>query len=138
MSNTGRSASRRLLVQAIYQYQIAGQDHDFLRDQYSNGREALRADKPYFEELLAQIMGSLDSMDEQLGAWVDRPLAQLDPIERAVLWLGVAELGHHPDVPSNVIINEAVELCKIFGAQDGYRYVNAVLDRAAKDLRPES
>jgi N utilization substance protein B len=138
MANTGRSASRRLLVQAMYQYQITGHDESVLRDQYINGREAVRADKPYFEELLTEIMGSLDSMDELLGGWTDRPVEQLDPIEHAVLWLGVTELEHHPDVPTKVVINEAIELCKLFGAQDGHRYVNAVLDRAAKDLRPES
>jgi N utilization substance protein B len=138
MANTGRSASRRLLVQAMYQYQITDHDESVLRDQYVNGREAVRADKPYFEELLTEIMGSLDSMDEHLSGWADRPVEQIDPIEHAVLWLGVTELEHHPDVPTKVVINEAIELCKLFGAQDGHRYVNAVLDKAAKDLRPES
>ncbi len=138
MANTGRSASRRLLVQAMYQHQITDHDETLLRDQYVNGREAVRADKPYFEELLTEVMGSLDSLDESLGVWTDRPVEQLDPIEHAVLWLGVTELEHHPDVPTKVVINEAIELCKLFGAQDGHRYVNAVLDKAAKDLRPES
>ncbi|MDG1462358.1 MAG: transcription antitermination factor NusB [Gammaproteobacteria bacterium] len=138
MANTGRSASRRLLVQAMYQYQITNHDEKVLRDQYGNGREAVRADKPFFEELLTEMMESLDSMDERLSSWADRPVDQIDPIEHAVLWLGVTELQYHPDVPTKVIINEAVELCKLFGAQDGHRYVNALLDKAAKDLRPES
>ncbi|HSD54524.1 MAG TPA: transcription antitermination protein NusB, partial [Burkholderiales bacterium] len=67
---------------------------------------------------------------------IDRPLPQLDPVERAVLWIGVYELGRRPDVPYRVVINEGVELAKRFGATDGHKFVNAVLDRAARSLRP--
>jgi len=66
---------------------------------------------------------------------LDRPIVQLDPVEHALLWIGVAELSSQADVPTNVIINEAVELAKEFGAQDSFRYINAVLDKAAKSLR---
>jgi len=135
MAKTGRSGSRRLLVQALYQYQIAGHDQAYLRAQYLNGKEAVRADKAYFDELLGEVLDSLASLDERIAVWADRPVEQIDPVERAVLWLGVAELDNHPDVPPKVVINEAIELCKTFGSQDGYRYVNAVLDRANKDIQ---
>ena len=136
MAKTGRSGSRRLLVQALYQYQIAGHDQADLRAQYINGKEAVRVDKAYFDELLSEVLNSLEALDERIAGWADRPVEQIDPVERAVLWLGVAELEHHPDVPPKVVVNEAIELCKTFGSQDGYRYVNAVLDKAIKDVRP--
>ncbi len=136
MAMTGRSASRRLLIQALYQHQISGHSRSVLHEQYINGREAVRADKPYFEQLLKEVMASLDELDERIAVYADRPIEQIDPIERAVLWLGVTELDLHPDLPPKVVMNEAIELCKLFGSQDGYRYVNAVLDKAVKDIRP--
>ena len=136
MAMTGRSASRRLLIQALYQHQISGHSRSVLHEQYINGREAVRADKPYFEQLLKEVMASLDELDERIAVYADRPIEQIDPIERAVLWLGVTELDFHPDLPPKVVMNEAIELCKLFGSQDGYRYVNAVLDKALKDIRP--
>jgi len=138
MAQTGRSRSRRLLVQALYQYQISDTEERDLREQYANGKEAARADVPYFEQLLSESMAKLDAMDERIAVWADRPVEQIDPIERAVLWVAVTEFEQHPEVPAKVVINEAVELCKMFGAQDGHRYVNAVLDKAAKDLRSDS
>lgn len=136
MAMNGRSASRRLLIQALYQHQISGHNRSVLHEQYINGREAVRADKPYFEQLLKEVMVSLDELDERIAVYADRPIEQIDPIERAVLWLGVTELDLHPDLPPKVVMNEAIELCKLFGSQDGYRYVNAVLDKAVKDIRP--
>ncbi len=136
MAKTGRSGSRRLLVQALYQYQIAGHEKADLLSQYLNGKEAVRADKDYFTDVLKEVLAATDSLDERIAAWADRPAEQLDPIERAILWLGVTELDAHPDVPHKVVLNEAIELCKVFGSVDGYRYVNAVLDKAAKDIRP--
>ena len=136
MAMTGRSASRRLLIQALYQHQISGHSRSVLHEQYINGREAVRADKPYFEQLLKEVMVSLDELDERIAVYADRPIEQIDPIERAVLWLGVTELDLHPDLPPKVVMNEAIELCKLFGSQDGYRYINAVLDKAVKDIRP--
>ena len=76
-----------------------------------------------------------DGRDGLIGDAADRPVAHVDPIERAVLWVGLAELESHPDVPFRVVLNEAVELSKQFGAENGHRFVNAVLDKAAKSLR---
>ncbi len=80
-------------------------------------------------------MEGKDALDEQIIALADRPIEQLDPIERSVLWIGVAELMSHPDIPAKVIINEAVELAKEFGALDSFRYINAILDNASSTLR---
>jgi N utilization substance protein B len=76
------------------------------------------------------------TLDEQLKGWADRAPAELDPVEHAVLLIGVHELGHRPDVPWRVVVNEAVSLTRRFGATDAHKYVNAVLDRAARALRP--
>ncbi len=99
-------------------------------------RGILDADVDYFRELVRQIPATLETLNATLEPCLDRPLAELDPIERAILWIGVHELSvHAADVPYRVAINEAIELAKRFGAEQGHRFVNGVLDRIAKRLR---
>ena len=93
-------------------------------------------DAGYFLALIEEITAAEASLDELIMQAADRPVAQLDPVERGVLWIGLTELRTHPDVPRRVVIDEAVELAKEFGAQDSFRYVNAVLDCMAPRLRP--
>ena len=134
-SSRARSLSRKLAMQALYQWQLAGQSVAELRQQFATEEDYAAADEDYFSALVGGITGSSDALDERLQALVDRPLAQLDPVERAVLWIGVFELVQRPDVPYRVVINEGVELAKRFGATEGHKFVNAVLDRAARSLR---
>jgi N utilization substance protein B len=122
-------------MQALYQWQLAGQSVAELRQQFATEEGYADADEDYFLALVGGITGSSDALDERLQALVDRPLAQLDPVERAVLWIGLFELVQRPDVPYRVVINEGVELTKRFGATEGHKFVNAVLDRAARSLR---
>jgi len=131
----GRHGARRLLVQALYQFQISGHSNDELIEQFSSREEFAWIDGDYFLSLLREIIEGADALDGLIAESADRPVAQLDPIERAVLWVGLAELESRPDVPLKVVLNEAVELSKQFGAEDGHRFVNAVLDKAAKSLR---
>lgn len=135
MSSRGRHGARRLLLQALYQQQIAGHDCTTLRAQFTATDEFKQADGEYFVTLLDEIDRDRATLDGRIDAFADRPVEQIDPVERAVLWIGVTELSSHPDVPASVVINEAVELAKEFGAQDSYRYVNAILDGVAKELR---
>lgn len=135
MAARGRHGARRLLVQALYQFQISGHSDGELIEQFSSREEFAWIDGDYFLTLLRGIVESADALDGLIAESADRPVAQLDPIERAVLWVGLAELESHPDVPLKVVLNEAVELSKQFGAEDGHRFVNAVLDKAAKSLR---
>ena len=135
MAATGRHGARRLLIQALYQLQVGGHDKDELVDQFSARKEFDSIDREYFLTLLDEIINSVEDLDAQISAAADRPVAHLDPVERSVIWLGLAELGNHPDIPVGVVLNEAIELSKQFGAQNGYRYVNAVLDKAADTLR---
>ena len=86
--------------------------------------------------IYASGISEITALDAELGLLIDRPVAQLDPVERAVLLIGLHELGQRLDVPYRVVINEGVELAKRFGATDGHKFVNAVLDRAARRLRP--
>ncbi len=135
MSSGGRHGARRLLLQALYQHQIAGHDSVELRRQFDDSDEFSTADSAYFHLLLDEILGAIGALDRRIDALADRPVAQIDPVERAVLWIGMAELESHPDVPVKVVINEAVEIAKEFGAQDSYRYINAILDKASGELR---
>ena len=130
-----RSLSRKLAMQALYQWQLTGQSAAELRNQYSAEEGFADADAEYFRELVEQVTESVAALDASLGELIDRPVAQLDPVERAVLLIGLYELGQRLDVPYRVVINEGVELAKRFGATEGHKFVNAVLDRAARTLR---
>jgi len=130
-----RSLSRKLAMQALYQWQLTGQSAAELRNQYAEEEGWGDADADYFRELLNGITAGAAGLDATLAGLIDRPVEQLDPVERAVLLIGLYELGHRPDVPWRVVINESVELAKRFGATDGHKFVNAVLDRAARSLR---
>lgn len=135
MNTRGRHGARRLLVQALYQQQISGHDVATLSAQFADAEDYAQADGDYFLALLDEILNDCAALDERIDAFADRPVAQIDPIERAVLWIGMMELRSHPEIPAKVAINEAVELAKEFGAQDSYRYINAILDGASKELR---
>ena len=130
-----RSLARRLALQALYQWQLTGQSFAELRNQYASDEGYPEVDPEYFAALLQGAVDDVAALDERIGQWIDRPVAQLDPIERAVLLIGVLELERHPEVPYRVVLNEGVELAKKFGATDGHKFVNAVLDRAARELR---
>lgn len=131
-----RSVARKLALQALYRWQINECPWQDLVQEFAAAEDMARADRDYFRELLEGICASRATLDEQLVPFIDRSPGLLDPVEHAVLLIGLYELTHRLDVPYRVAINEAVALAKRFGATDGYKYVNAVLDRAARELRP--
>jgi len=131
-----RSRSRSLAIQALYQWQMAGQDVGAIIDHFMVEQDARKFDTDYFAELVRGVPARLTELDAALAPCVDRALESVDPVERAILRLGTYELIEHPEIPYRVVINEAVELAKTFGAEKGHRYVNGVLDKAARDLRP--
>lgn len=130
-----RSKARHYAVQALYQWQLTGHDLSDIDNQFLAEQDVRTFDVPYFKELLHGVPANLHTLDEQLSPLLDRALASVDPVERAILRLGAYELMHHPEVPFRVAIDEAVELAKIFGAEQGHRYVNGVLDKMAKKVR---
>jgi N utilization substance protein B len=135
-SSRARSLSRRLAMQALYQWQLARQTSAELLNQFAADEGYAEVDAEYFAGLLRGVVDNAEALDRSLGDMIDRPVAQLDPVEHAVLLIGVFELGHRLETPFRVVINEGVELAKKFGATDGHKFVNAVLDRAARNLRP--
>ena len=104
-------------------------------EQFRNEQDMEVADLAYFEDLVRGVHQHRDDLDAGLSAYIDRTIAQVDPIERAVLRIAAFELKFRPDVPYRVVINEAIETTKRFGADQGHTYVNGVLDRAAADWR---
>ena len=127
-----RRAARELLVKALYQWQLTHHSEVELCRQFAEMPEYATADQEYFREILAVVLQDAESLDRQIAAQADRSLEHMDAVSRAVLWLGLAEFHQRRDVPTKVIINEAVELAKRYGPADCFRFVNAVLDRAAK------
>ena len=114
---------------------MTGQSFPELRNQYTSDEGYAEVDAEYFQQLLQGVIDDSVALDAMIGGWLDRPVAQLDPVEHAVLLLGVEELRAHVEVPYKVVLNECVELTKKFGATDGHKFINAVLDRAARQLR---
>lgn len=131
-----RSVARKLAMQALYRMQLNESPWQDILSEFASEEDMARADREYFDEIVRAVVESREALDEQLKSWADRSPAELDPVEHAVLLIGVHELSHRPDVPWRVVVNEAVSLTRRFGATDAHKYVNAVLDRAARALRP--
>ena len=132
----GRSLARRLALQALYQLQLNPCPWAETQRQFAADPEADRADLGYFRQLIKAIAPNREALDSRLARLCEIPPPELDPIEHAVLWLGLHELEACPELPYRVALAEAVQLAKQFGATDGHKFVNAVLDRAARELRP--
>ncbi len=132
-----RTMSRRRAVQAIYQWQEAGQDIADIDEQFMTEQDMSRADIAYFQELLHKIPRHIDELDAYLIPYLDREVAELDSIERAVLRIGAYELKYRVDVPYRVVINEAVQSAKVYGADQSHKYVNGILDKVATMLRKD-
>lgn len=130
-----RTRARRLAMQALYQWDLSGSDLTDIEAQFLEDEDFSKADKDYFHELLHRTPAHLEEVEQAFVGYLDRPLAELDPVERAVLRMAVYELMTRIDVPYKVIINEAVNLTKKFGAEKAHKYVNGVLDQAARQLR---
>jgi N utilization substance protein B len=135
-SSGARTVARKLALQALYRWQLNVCEWQDLIQEFATEPDMPRADAQYFQALVSGICGARDALDEALTPLLDRPPAQLDPVEHAVLLIGGYELQNLPDVPFRVVINEAVGLAKRFGATDGHKFVNGVLDRAARLWRP--
>jgi len=134
-SSGARTRARELLLQALYQKQIAGHECPELLSQFREQVAYERVDQEFFEELLRAICGTQAELETSIDKIIDRPLEQLDPVEFGILLIGVYELESRIDIPYRVVINEGVNLAKRFGALDGYKYINACLDTGAQSLR---
>jgi N utilization substance protein B len=119
-------------LQALYAWQLSGGDP--LVEARAN--EAYEKTE-FLEELLRGVPSRAAELEQLISPHLDRDFAKLSPVERAILYIGAYELAHHPRTPFKVVLNEAVELGKSFGASEGYRFVNGVLEKIAAQLRPE-
>ncbi len=134
-SRKSRTQARLMLVQALYQMQLTDHDINELLLQCRARSEYAKIEKMYFTKALRAIYKNRLKYQAEIESHLDRSLAQIDPIELSILLLGYYELDEQQDIDIAVIINEAVNLTKRFGSQDGHKYINAVLDRVGKTLR---
>ena len=131
---TPKQRSRARVVQALYQWLISSDDLVEIEKQFLNQKEG-KISKAFFSNLFTNIPKNISILDEIIKPSLDRNINELGPIERAVLYLGVYELKFQLEVPYKVVINEAVELTKLYGAESAYKLINSSLDKIAKDLR---
>lgn len=141
-----RRQSRRVLVQALYQWQMGGGETGAVRQEFLESGSLKKADREFFTEIFTGAAARVDrdgngsvaeaeQLDTLFAPLLDRKVSELDQVERAILRLGTFELAHRIDVPYRVVLDEYVELAKTFGAEDSHKYINAILDGLAKQLR---
>jgi len=131
---TPKQRSRARVVQALYQWLVSGDDLVEIEQQFLNQKEG-KISKAFFSNLFINIPKNISLLDEIIDPSLDRSLDELGPTERAVLYLGVYELKFQPEVPYKVVINEAIELAKLYGAEGAYKLINTSLDKIAQELR---
>lgn len=135
-STHARVRARRTAVQACYQWLISKQPMSEIIDEFISERAELKkADLEYFRDLLQGMDRYSCELEQTLTPFLDRTLNEISPVERAILMLGMYELSYHPELPWRVIMNETVELAKMFGADQSHKYINGVLDKAAHSIR---
>jgi len=130
-----RKRARRRALQAIYQWQITHQDANEILRQFREMQDLSQVDEEYFERLLRCVINQNERLNNALEPFLDRPLDQLDVMERVVLMIGAWELLDCPELPYRVVLDESVDLARRFGSEQGHSYVNAVLDQAARKWR---
>ncbi len=130
-----RRKARHYGMQALYKWHMTGAPLNEIEAEFLTEYDFARADRDYFHALVHEVPARADEIDTALAPLLDRAVSELDPIEHALLRMGMYELAHRVDVPFKVVINEAVALARKFGATDSHKYINGVLDKAARELR---
>lgn len=137
MAKGSRNKARQAGVQALYQWQLTRQAPGEIESHFISDHDLAGVDLDYFHTLVREVPLHLHEIDDHIIPFIDRPIEEIDPVERAILRIGVYELEFHLEIPYKVILNESVELAKTFGAEHGHRFVNGVLDKVAGKLRSE-
>ena len=132
MASSGRHLARRNAVQALYQWDMTGQSASSIKANFIYDDRLTGRYQEYFETLIKEIPANIDTIDGTIAQYADRPVNKLDPLEKSILRVGVYELKYQIDVPQNVVVNEGIEIAKLFCADHGYKYVNGVLDKVVK------
>ncbi|MCK5727900.1 MAG: transcription antitermination factor NusB [Methylococcales bacterium] len=130
-----KTKARQCAVQALYQWQMTGNDLSIIEMDFLEEDRLKGAQKSYFKALFYGVPKKLEVIDKALSEFVDRDVEKIDPVERAILRLGVYEFIHYTETPYRVIINEGVNLAKTFGAEGSHKYINGILDKIGKKIR---
>jgi len=130
-----RRRARECAVQALYSWAISQNSPEIIELNFMTEQDMKGVDTPYFRKLFRQTVESVEAVERTMQGYLDRSLAELDPVEKAVLRLAVYELQFEVDVPYKVVINEAIEVAKVFGADESHKYINGVLDKIAPLVR---
>lgn len=133
--SSNRHNARKAAVQALYQWDLTKQDAEDIEKHFSQIHDMQNVDKKYLREIMSELPKVKDELEAAIVPFIGREFSALDPVERAILRLGTYELSYKPDVPTRVVINEMIELAKVFGADHSYKFVNGVIDKLAKELR---
>ncbi len=133
---SARRRAREYALQGLYQWQLAGQPAADIRLQLAEDQHFDKADAAYFRAALDGTIAEAEALKAEIAPLLDRKVELLSPVERGILMLAAWELKHSPEIPFRVVISEAIELAKLFGGTDGYKYVNGVLDKLVPALRP--
>lgn len=130
-----RSRARRYVIQALYEWQVSGNAPKDIEQQFLIEHHSRQFDRLYFNELLRGVTEEVDTLDNHISPLSVRPFNEVDLVEKAILRLGCYELLHRLDIPYRVVINEAIELTKTFGADEAHRFINGTMDKLAENLR---
>jgi len=130
-----RSRARRLAMQGLYEWQVAANSPEQILATSLQDHDLSKLDEEYFKTLLLGVPAKAGDIDAAIKPFLSRPLNEVDPIELAILRLAAYELMYRTDIPYRVVINEAVELAKTFGAEAGHKFVNGILDKVAAQVR---
>lgn len=133
MSN--RHNARRAAVQALYQWDLTKQQAHEIESQFEKIHDMQNLDRKYLKEVLAQVPRLAAELEQDISPHIGREFDSLDPVERAILRVGAYELKYRSDVPTNVVMNEMIEVAKVFGSDHSYKFINGVMDKLAKNLR---
>ncbi|HCM48652.1 MAG TPA: transcription antitermination factor NusB [Colwellia sp.] len=137
MKPSPRRKARELAVQATYSWQVSQNPVKEIEVNFIAENSKRRFDIEYFQLLLRGVIANVTDIDAVISPYVDRPLDDIDQVEKAILRVAVFELKDCADVPYRVVINEAIELAKAFAADDSHKFVNGVLDKTVKLIRPQ-
>ncbi|MET1257026.1 transcription antitermination factor NusB [Aliikangiella maris] len=131
-----RKKARRYAIQGLYQWHMSGSGIEEIELQFLESMNQAKVDVEYFREILVNTLRLINQLDEQLKPFLDRDFSEVNPVELSILRLACYELTERMDIPYKVVINEALELSKTFGAADGHKFVNGILDKLARKTRP--
>lgn len=135
MKVSARSRARQLAVQGLYEWHLSGNSIDDIARQCLDAKRGKNLDESYFEEIIFKVASKAESLNDILVPFLSRDITEIDPVERAILQLGTYELTEKTEIPYKVILNEAIELAKTFGAEQSHKFVNGILDKVAEKFR---